>query len=110
MSLRIEKSRHAKAHVLRFCGQLDVLDSREIPGQLLPFTRRRLGTVVLDLSESSFIDSQWLAVFIRFHELSNLHKNKLWFCIPEGTVYDLFNATGLTKIFDVVHSLEEIEA
>ena len=109
MSLHISKTKKGKAHIMRFCGNLDILDSREIPSRLIPFTRSHYGKIVLDLSESSFVDSQWLAVFIRFSELAKQHKNELIFCIPPGTVFDLFDSVGLTKIFNVVNSLDMLD-
>jgi anti-anti-sigma factor len=94
--------------VIRFKSEPHVLNSREIPPRLQPYTKKHIGTLVIDLTASSFIDSQWLAVFIRLHELSKQHKNTLYFCIPEGTIYDLFNATGLTSILNIVDSLDQI--
>jgi anti-anti-sigma factor len=95
-------------HVLRFRGNLDALDSIAMPSKLQPYTHKNLGTLVVDLTESTFVDSQWLAVFIRFNELTREQGNKLFFLIPAGTVRELFISTGLDKIFNLIDDLGQI--
>ena len=109
MKLKIRNKTIKAAHVLQFEGSLDLLDSPDMPSRLLPYTKKHVGTIVVDLSTSTFVDSQWLAVFIRFDELCKAQKNLLYFLMPiDATVRDLFDSTGLTKVLRVIPSLEDI--
>jgi anti-anti-sigma factor len=108
MRLSITKTTAEGVHVLRFRGNLDALDSIAMPSKLQPYTRKNMGTIVVDLTESTFVDSQWLAVFLRFNELTREQGNRLFFLIPAGTVRELFVSTGLGKVFNLIDDVGQI--
>lgn len=64
--------------------------------------------IVVDLSETSYIDSHGLGAFVYCWRLMENEKRSLVFVSPQGSIQSMFQNTNLDRIFRVVGSLDDV--
>jgi anti-anti-sigma factor len=100
--MKIKVNKAAETTVVSFHGKLNMISNLCLPPHLIPFTRPGKGPVIIDLSGCEFLDSQWLAVFIRFNEMARTAGNKVQVKLPEGHIKKLFEDTGMNKVMEII--------
>jgi len=64
--------------------------------------------VVVDLSETTFIDSHGLGVFVYSWRLLETEQRSLVFVKPQGFIMTMFQSTNLDRVFKIVDSIEDL--
>lgn len=109
MSLKIKTWQRNGTDVVKLSGDLSGQDVVKINRSLLSMDVPPAGTVVIDLSEASFIDSHGLGVLVYVWKQLESQGKQMVFVAPEGGfVSDMLNSTNLSRMIRTVASLEEL--
>jgi anti-anti-sigma factor len=93
--------------VVALPGEYDLTNCRGVEAALVALVGDR-PRIVVDLSDTAYIDSTALAMFLRFHRTWG---ERLSLVIPPGgIVHRVFEVTGLYEVFDIETSLEAATA
>ena len=94
-------------HVIAVTGEIDLFTAPEFKqrmSQLIDAGRSRL---VVDLSETTFIDSSSLGVLIGAHRRLKTRGGRLIVACSNDTIVKTFRITGLDGVFTLVASVED---
>lgn len=94
--------------VLKITGEISGKEAPLISQKINKIRKSKCTVVVIDLSETVFIDSYGLGVFV--FAWKNLEKQgcELIFMSPHEAVSSIFSGTNLDSVFRVIDSLEEL--
>ncbi len=92
--------------VVTLSGEIDVAAAPTVRERLEQAAGRD-GTLVVDLSGVSFIDSTALGVLIGIHKQREAADSGMRLVVSEPRILKVFEITGLTDLFDIVPSLAE---
>ena len=95
------------AAVIRLSGELDLYTCPEFKNELLQVIEDGTTLVVVDLTETTFIDSTALGVLIRGVERLKRNEGRLVVVCVDPNIVKIFEVTGLDRIFTVYGSREE---
>ena len=96
-----------ETHVIAVAGEIDLFTAPEFKqrmSQLIDAGRSRL---VVDLSETSFIDSSSLGVLIGAHRRLKQRDGRLVVVCDNDAIVKTFKITGLDGVFTLVRSLDD---
>jgi anti-sigma B factor antagonist len=93
--------------VVAVAGEIDLFTAPELKQAIARATRARSSRLILDLTDSSFIDSSSLGVLIGAHRRLALHGGALVIVCPGENIAKTLRITGLDGLFRVVRSLDE---
>lgn len=93
--------------VIALSGELDLYTCPEFKTQLLQVIEGGAKLVVVDLTETTFIDSTALGVLIRGVERLKTQDGRLVVACSDPNIVKIFEVTGLDRIFSVCGSREE---
>jgi anti-sigma B factor antagonist len=93
--------------VIALSGELDLYSCPEFKEELLRVIGAGATLVVVDLMETTFIDSTALGVLIRGVERLKLQDGRLVVACSDPNIVKIFEVTGLDRIFTVHRSLDE---
>jgi anti-sigma B factor antagonist len=93
--------------VIALSGELDLYTCPEFKTQLLQVIEGGAKLVVVDLTETTFIDSTALGVLIRGVERLKTQDGRLVVACSDPNIVKIFEVTGLDRIFSVCRSREE---
>ena len=65
--------------------------------------------LVLDMEQITYLDSSSLSVFLRLIRLYRKRKDPICVLKPQGSIADLFDYTGLSKLLVVCRTEEELK-
>jgi anti-sigma B factor antagonist len=88
-------------------GELDMLQAPGLARALSRARGKRHGNVVLDLSESTFIDSTILGVIVGFARKLENHGHAFVVVTDHPHLRHVLDLTGLVRVFPVVGTREE---
>ncbi len=104
--MRIKK---LKGHpVLEIRGELTGDQIAKVTTKLDGLLKGNAQTIVVDLGNTTFIDSHGLGVFVYCWRLLEQDNRRLVFLNPQGFIRSMFIGTNLDKIFPIVDSDEEL--
>jgi len=108
MAFAIEdRSVDADTHVVSVAGEIDLFTAPEFKQRVSAPIDEGRTHVVVDLTETTFIDSSSLGVLIGAHRrLRRLDGTLVIVCSNEAIV-KTFKITGLDSVFTIVRSLDE---
>jgi anti-sigma B factor antagonist len=89
-------------------GDITAQDSGLISKKLDQLSATKSARVAIDLSETTFIDSYGLGVFVYTWKTLSESGRELLFVNPQALVSNVFTGTNLGQIFHVVESLDAI--
>ena len=89
------------------CGELDMLAAPGLARELTRAKGKRHRSVVLDLSESTFIDSTILGVIVGFARKLDNHGCAFVVVTEHPHLRRVLDLTGLVRVFPVVGTREE---
>jgi anti-sigma B factor antagonist len=106
--LRVQLEGSEEVPVIRVAGEVDLTTAPELRAKLAELPAAG-GTVVIDMSEVTFLDSTGLSVLVaswkRLCEAGE--KNSFRLVVNRPAIQRVLDVTGLTQIFEVFSSLEE---
>jgi anti-anti-sigma factor len=108
MSCKIKVRRRNNMPVIKIVGELSGEESGRISQKIISHGKNKSRAVVIDLSETTFIDSHGLGVLVYAWKTLEQRGNKLVFLNPPQFVQTLMRGTNLSSVITVVESLDSI--
>src|SRR5215217_4517461 len=93
--------------VISLSGELDLYTCPEFKEELLRVIGDGIRLVVVDLTETTFIDSTALGVLIRGVERLKTRDGRLVVACSDPNIVKIFEVTGLDRVFSVHRSRDE---
>ena len=103
----IEDRRVGDAHVVSVKGEIDLFTAPDFKQRVSAPIDAGVPKVVVDLSETTFIDSSSLGVLIGAHRRLKLHGGSLAIVCGNESIAKTFRITGLDGVFTLTGSLED---
>jgi anti-sigma B factor antagonist len=97
----------AASVVIRLKGEVDLYTCPELKQELLRVIADGATLVVVDLSETTFIDSTGLGVLIRGVERLQAGDGRLAVVCTDPNMRKVFEITGLNRVFTIYSSRDE---
>ncbi len=108
MKLKAKHKTSRGVPVLKIIGEISGKEAPLLSKKIDQLQKSKSTVLVIDLSETIFIDSYGLGVFV--YAWKNLEKRgcKLVFMNPHEAVRSIFSGTHLDSVFRIIDSLEEL--
>ena len=94
-------------HVVAISGEIDLFTAPEFKQKMSELIDAGRSRVVVDLSETTFIDSSSLGVLIGAHRRLSGRRGSLTVVCTRDAIVKTFRITGLDGVFKIVSSLDE---
>jgi anti-sigma B factor antagonist len=94
-------------HVVAVSGEVDLFTAPEFKQHVAAPIEDGVRTVVVDLSETTFIDSSSLGVLIAAHRRLERRGGALTVVCTHDAIVKTFRITGLDGVFRIVESLDD---
>jgi anti-sigma B factor antagonist len=94
-------------HVVAVRGEIDIFTAPEFKERIGAAIDAGRRLVVVDLGETSFIDSSSLGVLISAHRRLNARSGRLIIACDVAAVRNTFRVTGLDSVLEVMGTREE---
>jgi anti-sigma B factor antagonist len=108
MSCKFKLRRRHKLPVLQIIGEIAANDAAKVSRKMDALCKNAAPKVVIDLSETSFIDSYGLGIFVYCWKMLDESNRELIFLNPRDAVSKVFSGSNLDHIFNVVATLDEL--
>ncbi|HEY0630915.1 MAG TPA: STAS domain-containing protein [Thermoleophilaceae bacterium] len=105
--LQVHEEAVGDAHLIAPSGEIDQVTSRHVADALRRATVAGEGHVVLDLSETSFIDSAGISTLLNGLRRLTRQRRKMIVVCPPGPPRRAFELLGLVGTFQLVNSRRE---
>ena len=94
-------------HVVAVTGEIDLFTAPEFKQRMSQPIDDGIHRLVVDLSQTTFIDSSSLGVLIGAHRRLKQRNGSLVVVCDNDTIVKTFNITGLDGVFTLVRSLDD---
>ena len=94
------------AYVIALSGEVDLYTAPEFKQQLLDVIGQGASEVVVDLTDTTFIDSTTLGVLVGGVKRLRPNGGRLSLVCSDRNITKIFEITGLNKVFDIYDSRE----
>jgi len=101
MNFDIKTERAGDAHVIALSGEVDLYTAPEFKQQLLEVIGQGTTHVVVDLSDTTFIDSTTLGVLVGGVKRLRPTGGQLSLVCSDPNITKIFEITGLNKVFPI---------
>lgn len=108
MSLKLKTKKTGDSSVLAISGDITGENVGKISAKLESLKHSSAGTIAIDLSQTTFIDSHGLGVFVFFHRRLSEENRRFYILRPSSFITDLFSGSNLDKIFQIIDSEEKL--
>lgn len=98
----VEDAPDARTRVIAVAGELDMYSAPLLKRAIVAAIERGTRNVVLDLTETGFVDSGGLAVFISAHKRLRLVDGRLVIVNTEPSTARVLAITGLDRAFSIL--------
>lgn len=98
---------NADSYVISLAGEIDLYTAPEFKQQLLGVIGQGAGDVVVDLSETTFIDSTTLGVLAGGVKRLRMRDGQLSLVCSDRNITKIFEITGLDKVFTIYPTRDE---
>jgi anti-sigma B factor antagonist len=105
--LKLEEHLVGGVHVIATDGEIDHMSAPLLADALRRATLEGDGNVVLDLCETSFIDSAGISTLLNGLRRLTRQRRRMLIVCPPGGVYRVFELLGLVGTFNLVGSREQ---
>ena len=95
------------AYVIALSGEVDLYTAPEFKQQLLDVIAKGAKTVVVDFSNTTFIDSTTLGVLVGGVKRLRANDGQLSLVCSDRNITKIFEITGLDKVFTIYPTREE---
>jgi anti-sigma B factor antagonist len=106
--LRTRKAGANQIPVLVIAGDVTGSNIGKISAKLEDIRNSHTGTIAIDLSATTFIDSHGLGVFVFFFRRLSEENRRLVFLSPSAFIRDLFSGSNLNQIFPIIDSEDSL--
>lgn len=106
LEFSIEDRRVGGAHVVAVRGEVDLFTAPEFKQRVMAPIGAGVDHVVVDLMETTFIDSSSLGVLIGAHRRLKARGGRLVVACAEEAIIKTFRITGLDTVFTLTESVE----
>jgi anti-anti-sigma factor len=104
--ISIEESRLGAVWVVRAGGEIDFSSAPALSNALRAAWQEGEGTVVLDLSDATFMDSAGLHALLNAHRRLTRERRRFLIACPQGPIRDLMQVTRVNDQFELYENLE----
>ena len=94
-------------HVLAVTGEIDLFTAPEFKQRVMAPIAAGVERVVVDLTDTTFIDSSSLGVLIGAHRRLKTRGGRLIVACSNDTIVKTFRITGLDGVFTLVETVED---
>ena len=101
MNFDIKTERAGDAHVIALSGEVDLYTAPEFKQHLLEVIGQGATHVVVDLSDTTFIDSTTLGVLVGGLKRLRPNGGQLSLVCSDRNITKIFEITGLNKVFPI---------
>jgi anti-sigma B factor antagonist len=101
MNFDIKTEQAGDAHVISLSGEVDLYTAPEFKQQLLEVIGQGAKHVVVDLSDTTFIDSTTLGVLVGGVKRLRPTGGQLSLVCSDRNITKIFEITGLNKVFPI---------
>ena len=105
--IEVERSDHGGIPVLRVRGEIDVASAPQFRAPVLDLMSQPSDTLIVDMSDVTFIDSTGLGVLLDAEKRSRAAGKSLRLVVTQPHVRRLLELTGLDEVLNVVASASE---
>ena len=95
------------SYVIALSGEVDLYTAPEFKQQLLEVIGQGAKNVVVDFSQTTFIDSTTLGVLVGGVKRLRTNDGQLSLVCSDRNITKIFEITGLNKVFDIYESRDE---
>lgn len=95
-------------HILKVSGNLDSNTAPEMTQLIETRLKETPTNLVIDFSGVDYISSAGLRVIIKTHHTQTAADNKMILCGLKDYVHEVFEMSGLLKLFDIRENLESV--
>jgi anti-sigma B factor antagonist len=95
-----------KAHVLAVSGEVDLFTAPEFKQRVTAPIAAGIDHVIVDLTQTTFIDSSSLGVLIGAHRRLQQRGGRLIVACDSEAIVKTFRITGLDGVFTIVKSVD----
>jgi len=99
-----------KSYVIALAGEVDLYTAPEFKQQLLDVIGKGATDVVVDFSDTTFIDSTTLGVLVGGVKRLRTNDGQLSLVCSDRNITKIFEITGLDRVFTIYGSREEAVA
>ncbi len=101
----ISQEQVGNAVVVRVSGELDVASAPELRIKLHELCSEKVGVLVVDLRDVTFLDSSALGVLVGALRRCRESDTQFKLLIDSPRIQKIFDITGLTSVFEITESL-----
>ncbi len=94
------------AHVVAVTGEIDLFTAPEFKQRVMAPIAAGVDHVIIDLTETTFVDSSSLGVLIGAHRRLKSRGGRLMVACDNEAIVKTFRITGLDSVFSLVDSVE----
>ena len=105
--LQVHEEEVGEAHLIAATGEIDQVSARLVADALRRATLDGEGSVVLDMSETNFIDSAGISTLLNGLRRLTRQSRRLIVVCPPGPPRRVFETLGLVGTFELVNSRRE---
>ena len=111
MNFDIQTERlHDDAYVISLAGEVDLYTAPEFKQQLLDVISQGGRTVIVDFSNTTFIDSTTLGVLVGGVKRLRANDGQLALVCSDRNITKIFEITGLDRVFTIYATRDEAVA
>jgi anti-sigma B factor antagonist len=96
-------------NVIRPVGILDGTSLEELGSQVNEILQGSSPVVLIDLEQTTFIDSSGLGALVSTLKAVRAANRKLYFCAPNAQIKMVFELSGMDQAFEIFESREAFE-
>ncbi|MDY6795681.1 MAG: STAS domain-containing protein [Actinomycetota bacterium] len=96
--------------IISLCGEVDVYSAPKLRETIRDVVEKGNYNIVVDLEKVAFLDSTGLGVLVGGLKRVKPHKGELGIICSQEKILRIFRITGLTKVFPIYRSREELLA
>jgi anti-sigma B factor antagonist len=108
MMMQIATTPGSDRYVITVSGEVDLATSPELDTEIIAAIDSRATSVVIDLTDVSFMDSSGLGVIVRALKRCREAENDLDLVITNERVLKVFGITGLDQVIPIHASIQDI--
>ena len=110
LNIDLKTDDNGETMIFRLRGSLDLATSPTVRAALTDATQKSKQDVIVDLTQLEFLDSTGLGALIGAHRRAVENGGTFRLVIHDGPIARLLNITGLIRVLEVYHSLEDARA
>lgn len=108
MNFKLKIRKAGSTPVLVIVGDVTGSNVGKISAKLEGIRKIFTGTIAIDLSRTTFIDSHGLGVLVFFLRRFSEENRRFVFIKPSNFIQELFSGSNLNKIFTIINSEDDL--